>query len=106
MRSIVILGILLSAMSSATASVVVCRGAISQEWGYLSITTWEGVECIITRRIGMQTVINACGDKQCKVTGVSSNQEGVYQYIDRLIAVEIETLLWGGLEPKRLGDSE
>ena len=104
MRSIVLLGILLSAMSSAEASVVECRGSISQEWGYLTITTPEGIECIVTRRVGMQTVINICGDKQCKVTGVSSNQEGVYQYVERLIGVEIDTLLWGGVEPTRLGD--
>jgi hypothetical protein len=104
MRSIVLLGILLSAMSSAQASVIVCRGSISQEWGYLSITTSDGIECIITRRVGMQTVINTCGGKRCKVTGVGSNQEGVSQYIEGLIAVDVDTLQWGEREPKPLGD--
>src|SRR5215813_9829500 len=68
MRSAVLLGMLLSAFPPAAhATVLVCRGSISQEWGYLTITTEEGIECIVTRRVGMQTVINICGGKRCKV---------------------------------------
>jgi hypothetical protein len=114
MRSVVVLlGMLLVATSSAKASIFVCRGSISQEWGYLTITTEEGIECIVTRRVGMQTVINACGDKRCKVTGVISDEQPLslyqyiqqpHQYIDGLITVEIDPLQWGTLEPKRLGD--
>ena len=79
--------------------------------------TTEGIECIVTRRVGMQAVINACGDKRCKVTGVTSDEQPLYQYslyqyieepryqyIDALIAVEIDPLQWGTLDPKRLGD--
>jgi hypothetical protein len=77
MRSVVLLGILLCATPhAADASVIVCRGSIVEEWGYLSITTAEGLECIITQRVGMQTVVNACGAKRCKVTGVYSEQGG------------------------------
>jgi hypothetical protein len=105
MRSIVLLGMLLfAAPHAADASVIVCRGSIVQEWGYLSITTADGIECIITQRVGMQTVVNACGAKRCKVTGVYSEQGGTYEYIERLIAVEIDALQWGTLEPIRLGD--
>jgi hypothetical protein len=114
MRSVVfLLGMLLVATSSAKASIIVCRGSIIQEWGYLSIVTTEGIECIVTRRVGMQTVISACGDKRCKVTGVISDEQPLslyqyieqpYQYIDGLITVEIDPLQWGTLDPKRLGD--
>jgi len=104
MRSIVLLAMLVVAMSSAKASVIVCRGSIIQEWGYLSIVTAEGTECIITRRVGMQTVINICGDKRCKVTGVISDEQPLYQYVDGLISVEIDSLQWGTQQPKRLGD--
>jgi hypothetical protein len=105
MRSVVLLGMLLSAIpSAADAAVLVCRGSISQEWGYLSINTADGIECIITRRVGMQTVLNICGSKRCMVTGVGSDQEGAYQYLNGLIAVEIDTLQWGQPEPKPLGD--
>jgi hypothetical protein len=115
MRSVVVLlGMLLVATSSAEASMIVCRGSIIQEWGYLSIVTADGMECIVTRRVGMQTVMNICGDKRCKVTGVISDQQPVslyqyieqplHQYIDGLIAVEIDPLQWGTLDPKRLGD--
>ena len=92
MRSIVLLGILLTAISPAVASVIVCRGSIVQEWGYLSITTTEGFECIITRRVGMQRVVDICGAKRCKVTGVYSEQGGSYEYIEGLIGVDIDTL--------------
>jgi hypothetical protein len=108
MRSIVLLGILIFAMSSAKASVIECRGSISQEWGYLTITTPEGIECIVTRRVGMQTVINTCGGKRCKVTGiVTDHEQPIYlhpitEYVEGLIAVEIDPLQWK--EPKRLGD--
>ena len=96
MRLVVLLGMLLSAITPAAhATVLVCRGSISQEWGYLSITTADGIECIITRRVGMQTVISTCGDKRCKVTGVISGQQTIYQYIDGLIAVEVDPLQWG-----------
>ncbi len=75
MRTVVVLlGMLLVVTSSAKASIIVCRGSIIQEWGYLSIVTTGGIECIITRRVGMQTVMNICGDKRCKVTGVISVQ--------------------------------
>jgi len=104
MRSIVLLGILLTVISPAKASVIVCRGSIVQEWGYLSIITTEGFECIITRRVGMQRVVDICGAKRCKVTGVYSEQGGSYEYIEGLIGVDIDTLQWGTLEPKRLGD--
>jgi len=103
MRVLVLLGILLCAMSSARASVIVCSGSIIQEWGYLTILTSNGLECIVTRRVGMQTVLNICGDKHCKVTGVNSDQDGSYQYIQGLIGVEIDTQ-WKTSEPKRLGD--
>ena len=102
---------LLSAISSAaSATVQVCRGSIIQEWGYLAIMTEDGTECIVTRRVGMQTVLDACGAKRCKVTGVVTEYEQpiylhpVTEYIERLIAVEIDPLQWGTLEPKRLGD--
>jgi hypothetical protein len=120
MRSAVLLAILLSAVSWAHASVIVCRGSISQEWGYLTITNEDGVECVVTRRVGMQTVLDVCGGKRCRVTGVSTSQGGVSQYVDGLIAVEIDPLQWEGpkplgeaameaifnpdFEPKRLGD--
>jgi hypothetical protein len=105
MRSVVLVGMLLFAIpSAADATVIVCRGPIIQEWGYLSIVTAEGIECIITRRVGMQTVINVCGDKRCKVTGVISDEQALYQYVDGLIAVEIDPLQWGMAETKRLGD--
>jgi hypothetical protein len=105
MRSVVVLlGMLLVATSSAKASMIVCRGSIIQEWGYLTIMTADGMECIITRRVGMQTVMNICGNKRCKVTGVISDEQPLYQYIDGLIAVEIDPLQWGTLDPKRLGD--
>jgi hypothetical protein len=42
--------------------------------------------------------------KGCKVTGVYSEQDGSDQYIEGLIAVDIDTLQWGTVEPKRLGD--
>ena len=93
---VVLLGMLLSAITPAAhATVLVCRGSISQEWGYLSITTADGIECIITRRVGMQTVISTCGDKRCKVTGVFNGQQSTHQYIDGLIAVEVDPLQWG-----------
>ena len=108
MRSVILLGMLLSAISPATgASVQVCRGSISQEWGYLTIITESGNECVITRRVGMQTVINICGDRRCKVTGVISGPQPVFQvhqYIEGLIAVELDAVQWRTLEPKRLGD--
>jgi hypothetical protein len=95
-RLVVLLGMLLSAIPPAAhATVLVCRGSISQEWGYLSITTADGIECIITRRVGMQTVISTCGDKRCKVTGVISGQQSIHQYIDGLIAVEVDPLQRG-----------
>jgi hypothetical protein len=92
MRSAILLAILLSTALSAHASVIVCRGSISQEWGYLTITNEDGVECVVTRRVGMQTVLDVCGGKRCKVTGVSTPQEGVNQYVEGLIAVEIDLL--------------
>ena len=53
----------------------------------------------------MQTVVDICGAKRCKVTGVYIEQEGSYsQYIEGLIAVDIDTLKWGTAEPKQLGD--
>jgi hypothetical protein len=61
MRSFVLLGMLLCAIpSAADAANIVCRGQIIREWGYLSIMSTEGTECIITRRVGMQTVQHAC----------------------------------------------
>jgi hypothetical protein len=102
MRTAVLLGMLLCAMSSAQAAVIICRGAISQEWGYLTITNEDGIECIVTRRVGMQTVVDVCGGKRCKLTGVSTPQLGVYQFVEGLIAVEIDPLQWK--EPKPLGD--
>src|SRR5262245_14615119 len=104
MRCAILLAMLAWAISSAQASVIVCRGSITQEWGYLSITTTDGTECIVTRRVGMQTILNICGAKRCKVTGVYSEQGGTSEYIERLIAVEIDALQWGTLEPIRLGD--
>jgi hypothetical protein len=105
MRSFVLLGMLLCAISSAAnATDIICRGSIIREWGYLSIMTTEGIECIITRRVGMQTVIDACGPKRCKVTGVYHEREGIYQYIEGLSSVEIDTLQWGAVERERLGD--
>jgi len=108
MRSVILLGMLLSAISPAAgASVQVCRGSISQEWGYLTIITEDGTECVITRRVGMQTVINICGDRRCKVTGFISGPQPVYQahqYIEGLFAVEPDSVQWRTLEPKRLGD--
>ena len=106
MRSIVLLGMLLFAIpTAADASVIVCRGSIVQQGGYLSITTADGIECIVTRRVGMQKVVDICGAKRCKVTGVYIEQEGSYsQYIEGLIAVDIDTLQWGAAEPKGLGD--
>ena len=106
MRSIVLLGMLLLAIpTAADASVIVCRGSIVQQGGYLSIITADGIECIVTRRVGMQKVVDICGAKRCKVTGVYSEQEGSYsQYIEGLIAVDIDTLKWGTAEPKQLGD--
>ena len=87
---------LLSALPAAAhATVLVCRGSINQEWGYLTITTEDGIECIITRRVGMQTVISTCGDKRCKVTGVINGQQSTHQYIDGLIAVEVDPLQRG-----------
>ena len=99
MRSAVLLGMLLYAMSSAQAAVIVCRGTVSQEWGYLTITNEDGVECVITRRVGMQTVVDVCSGKRCKVTAVSTPQGGVYQYVEGLIAVEIDPMQWKGIEP-------
>ena len=106
MRSIVLLGMLLFAIpTAADASVIVCRGSIVQERGYLSIITADGIECIVTRRVGMQKVVDICGAKRCKVTGVYLEQEGSYsQYIEGLITIDIDTLQWGAVEPKRLGD--
>jgi hypothetical protein len=108
MRSVILLGMLLSAISPAAgASTQVCRGSISQEWGYLTLVTEDGTECVITRRVGMQTVINICGDRRCKVTGVIGGPQPVYQmhlYIERLIAVEPDAVQWRTLEPQRLGD--
>jgi hypothetical protein len=99
MRSFVLLGMLLCAIpSAADATDIVCRGPIIREWGYLSIMSTEGTECIITRRVGMQTVIDTCGPKRCKVTGVYHDHGGMYQYIEGLISVEIAA------EPERLGD--
>jgi hypothetical protein len=49
-------------------------------------------------------VMNICGNKRCKVTGVINDEQPLYQYIDGLIAVEIDPLQWGTLDPKRLGD--
>ena len=95
MRILVLLGMLLCALPAAHATVLVCRGSIIQEWGYLTITTADGIECIITRRVGMQTVISTCGDKRCKVTGVINGQQSTHQYIDGLIAVEVDPLQWG-----------
>ena len=96
MRILVLLGMLLSALPAAAhATILVCRGSIIQEWGYLTITTADGIECIITRRVGMQTVISTCGDKRCKVTGVFYGQQSTHQYIDGLIAVEVDPLQWG-----------
>ena len=96
MRILVLLGMLLSALPAAAhATVLVCRGSINQEWGYLTITTEDGIECIITRRVGMQTVVSTCGDKRCKVTGVFNGQQSTHQYIDGLIAVEVDPLQWG-----------
>ena len=108
MRSIVLLGMLLLAIpTAADASVIVCRGSIVQQGGYLSIITADGIECIVTRRVGMQKVVDICGAKRCKVTGVYSEQEGSYsQYIEGLIAVDIDTLQWETAEPKRLGAPE
>jgi hypothetical protein len=103
MRSALLLGMLLL-NGAAEAGVIVCRGSISQEWGYLSIFTADGLECIITRRVGMQTVANVCGKQRCKVTGIVSGQDGAYQYLDGLIAIDIDTLQWGQPEPKPLGD--
>jgi len=108
MRSAILVGMLLWAISSAHASVIVCRGSISQEWGYLTITNEDGVECVVTRRVGMQTVINTCGGKRCKVTGILTDHEQpiylhpITEYVEGLIAVEIDPLQWK--EPKRLGD--
>jgi hypothetical protein len=91
--------------AAADASVIVCRGSIVQEGGYLSIITADGIECIVTRRVGMQKVVDICGAKRCKVTGVYIEQEGSYsQYIEGLIAIDIDTLQWGAAEPKLLGD--
>ena len=95
MRILVLLGMLLCALPAAHATVLVCRGSIIQEWGYLTITTADGIECIITRRVGMQTIISTCGDKRCKVTGVINGQQSTHQYIDGLIAVEVDSLQWG-----------
>jgi hypothetical protein len=96
MRHVVLLGMLLSAIPlTAQATALVCRGWINQEWGYLTITTEDGIECIITRRVGMQTVVSTCGDKRCKVTGVFNGQQSTHQYIDGLIAVEVDPLQWG-----------
>jgi hypothetical protein len=103
MRSAVLLAILLSAALSAHASVIVCRGSISQEWGYVTITTEDGIECVVTRRVGMQTVLDVCGGKRCKVTGVSTPQGGVSEYVEGLIAVEIDPVQWK--EPKPLGEA-
>jgi hypothetical protein len=104
MRSAILLAILLSTVVSAQAAVVVCRGSISQEWGYLTITNEDGVECVVTRRVGMQTVLDVCGSKRCKVTGVSTPQGDVTQFIEGLLAVDIDPVQWRGVEPKRLGD--
>ena len=95
MRYVVLLGMLLSAIPAAQATALVCRGSINQEWGYLTITTEDGIECIITRRVGMQTIVSTCGDKRCKVTGVFNGQQSTHQYIDGLIAVEVDPLQWG-----------
>jgi hypothetical protein len=96
MRSVVLLGLLSCAIpSTANATDIVCRGSITREWGYLSITTSEGIECIITRRVGMPTVIDTCGPKRCKVTGVYHEREGLYQYVEGLTSVEIDALQWG-----------
>ena len=96
MRILVLLGMLLSALPAAAhATVLVCRGSINQEWGYLTITTEDGIECIITRRVGMRAVVSTCGDKRCKVTGVINGQQSTHQYIDGLIAVEVDPLQRG-----------
>jgi hypothetical protein len=96
MRYVVLVGMLLSAMPlTAQATALVCRGPINQEWGYLTITTEDGIECIITRRVGMQTVVSTCGDKRCKVTGLINGQQSTHQYIDGLIAVEVDPLQRG-----------
>ena len=93
-------GMLLLIVSSAQASVLVCRGAITQEWGFLSIFTPEGYECIITRRVGMDLVLNVCGNKRCQVTGFVSGQDSSLQYIDDLIAVQLDPVQWS--EPLQL----
>ena len=96
MQSFVMLGMLLCAIpSAADATNIVCRGQIIREWGYVSVMSTEGTECIITRRVGMQTVVSTCGDKRCKVTGVINGQQSTHQYIDGLIAVEVDPLQWG-----------
>src|SRR5262249_199701 len=95
MRYVVLLGILLSAIPAAQATALVCRGSINQEWGDPTITTEDGIECIVTRRVGMQTVISTCGDKRCKVTGLINGQQSTHQYIDGLIAVEVDPLQRG-----------
>jgi hypothetical protein len=43
----------------------------------------------------MQTVIDTCGPKRCKVTGVYHEREGLYQYVEGLTSVEIDALQWG-----------
>ena len=95
MRYVVLLGMLSAMPPAAQATALICCGSINQEWGYLTITTEDGIECIITRRVGMRAVVSTCGDKRCKVTGVINGQQSTHQYIDGLIAVEVDSLQWG-----------
>jgi hypothetical protein len=85
-------GIFLLTVSSAQASVLVCRGAITEEWGYLSIFTPEGYECIITRRVGMDQVLSVCGNGRCQVVGIVNSRGDSLQYVEVLIAVQVDPL--------------
>ena len=51
-----------------------------------------GVACGGTRAAA---VIDVCGDKRCQVTGVINGQQSIHQYIDGLIAVEVDPLQRG-----------
>ena len=95
-----LLAMLLLTVSSAQASVLVCRGAITEEWGYLSISTPEGYECIITRRVGMDQVLNVCGRKRCQVVGIVDGREGSLQYVEGVIATLVDPVQWS--EPLQL----
>jgi hypothetical protein len=93
-------GMLLLVLSSAQASVLVCRGAITEEWGYLSILTAEGYECIITKRVGMDRVLNVCGKKRCQVFGIVDGREGSLQYVEGVLATMVDPVQWS--EPLQL----